>query len=47
MAIGAFVLAYSVAQAIAMILQCIPLSSLWTGAPGRCLDTDSLFTSMA
>ena len=30
-----------------MCLQCIPLSSLWTGMPGKCIQIETLFTVMA
>lgn len=45
--VGAVVLAYSFTQAVAMGLQCIPLSSLWTGKPGKCIQIETLFTVMA
>ena len=44
---GAVVLGYSIGQAIGLALQCIPLSSLWTGSPGMCLNANALFTGTA
>lgn len=36
---GIFIIAYSVALIFVAGFQCVPLSSMWTGEPGKCIDT--------
>lgn len=46
--IAALVLAYNGALIIFAFLQCIPLSTLWTGNPeGKCVSTQPAFITLA
>lgn len=46
--IAALVVAYSTALIIFAFLQCIPLSTLWTGTPkGVCVDTQPAYVTLA
>ncbi|GAD93053.1 hypothetical protein SS1G_07095 [Paecilomyces variotii No. 5] len=45
--IGVIVMAYNMAVIFVAGFQCIPLSSLWTGQPGTCIDTKLPFTILA
>lgn len=46
--IAALVVAYSTALIIFAFLQCIPLSTLWTGNPeGVCVDTQPAYVTLA
>ncbi|KAL5343836.1 hypothetical protein BJX70DRAFT_393258 [Aspergillus crustosus] len=44
---GAVVIAYNIAVIFVASFQCIPLSSLWTGRPGQCIDPSPPFTALA
>ncbi|KAL4935899.1 hypothetical protein BDV06DRAFT_233877 [Aspergillus oleicola] len=44
--IGAVVIAYNMAVIFVAGFQCIPLSSLWTGQPGQCINTSTPFTTL-
>ncbi|KAL4877583.1 hypothetical protein BJY04DRAFT_221955 [Aspergillus karnatakaensis] len=46
-AVGAVVVAYNFAIVLVVSFECIPLSSLWTGKPGTCIDTSTPFTILA
>ncbi|KAI0799441.1 hypothetical protein GGR55DRAFT_480358 [Xylaria sp. FL0064] len=41
---GIFIVAYNLALIFVTAFECIPLSSLWTGAPGNCINTLPPFT---
>ncbi|KAM0811292.1 putative Integral membrane protein [Seiridium cardinale] len=43
---GIFILAYNLALIFVTAFECIPLSSMWKGAPGRCIDTLPPFTTL-
>ncbi|PYI04303.1 hypothetical protein BO78DRAFT_398983 [Aspergillus sclerotiicarbonarius CBS 121057] len=45
--VGGVVIAYDLAVVFIAALECIPLSSMWTGKPGRCIDTKGPFTALA
>ena len=45
--IGAVVVAYNIPLVFVTAFECIPLSSLWTGEPGRCIHTLPAFTTLA
>ncbi|KAL4860744.1 hypothetical protein BDV12DRAFT_208892 [Aspergillus spectabilis] len=44
---GAVVIAYNIGLIFVAAFQCIPLSSLWTGKPGQCIDPSPPFTALA
>lgn len=39
----AFVTAVYLAQTLIIALQCIPLATLWNGAPGKCMGSKTVF----
>lgn len=42
--IGAFVLAYSLAQTFGIIFTCVPVSAIWNpSVKGRCINSDDLY----
>ncbi|KAI0162929.1 hypothetical protein BJ166DRAFT_281161 [Pestalotiopsis sp. NC0098] len=43
---GIFIVAYNLALIFTTTLQCVPLSSMWTGAPGKCFETLPPFTAL-
>jgi hypothetical protein len=43
---GIFIVAYDVALIFVTAFECIPLSSMWTGKPGKCFDTRVPFTTL-
>ncbi|KAK9777710.1 putative Integral membrane protein [Seiridium cardinale] len=43
---GIFILAYNLALIFVTAFECIPLSSIWTGAPGKCIETLPPFTTL-
>ncbi|KAJ8108699.1 hypothetical protein ONZ43_g6347 [Nemania bipapillata] len=43
---GIFIVAYNLALIFVAAFQCIPLSSLWTGAPAKCIDTLPPYTAL-
>ncbi|TGJ84189.1 hypothetical protein E0Z10_g4573 [Xylaria hypoxylon] len=43
---GIFIVAYNLALIFVTAFECIPLSSLWTGAPATCFDTLPPFTTL-
>lgn len=45
--IGAVVVAYNLAVIFVAAFECIPLSSMWTGQPGKCIATKVPFTILA
>ena len=45
--IGVIVVAYNIPLVLVTALDCIPLSSLWTGEPGTCIHTLQAFTTLA
>ena len=45
--VGAIVIGYNVAVSFVAGFQCIPLSSMWTGKPGKCINTSPPFTVLA
>lgn len=45
--VSAIVWSSAITQAFAIGFQCIPLSSLWTGHPSRCINIAALVTAMA
>ncbi|KAJ5116612.1 hypothetical protein N7456_000960 [Penicillium angulare] len=47
MIMGAIVIAYNVALIFVAAFQCVPLSSLWTGKPGTCIDTTPPYVALA
>jgi hypothetical protein len=48
-ATGTFIACYAAAQAVCFVLQCIPLSVMWTGdlGSGRCIDLNAMLTTMS
>jgi hypothetical protein len=44
--IGIVTVLYNLALILVTALQCIPLSAMWTGEPGRCIDTLPPFTTL-
>lgn len=46
-AFGIFIAAYNIALVLVTAFQCIPLSSIWTGKPGVCIDTLPPFTALS
>ncbi|KAI0197516.1 hypothetical protein F4808DRAFT_296681 [Astrocystis sublimbata] len=46
-AFGIFITAYSIALVFVAAFQCIPLSSIWTGKPGMCIDTLPPYTALS
>jgi hypothetical protein len=44
--LGIFIVAYNLALIFVTAFECVPLSSLWTGAPGMCFDTLPPFTTL-
>lgn len=44
---GAIVVAYNIALIFVAGFECIPLSSLWTGKPGNCINTTPPYTTLA
>jgi hypothetical protein len=44
--LGIFIVAYNLALIFVTAFECVPLSSLWTGAPGKCFDTLPPFTAL-
>jgi hypothetical protein len=45
--IAVIVVLYSLALIFTTAFQCVPLSSMWTGNPGTCIDTVSAYTGLA
>ncbi|PLB51344.1 hypothetical protein P170DRAFT_474887 [Aspergillus steynii IBT 23096] len=45
--IGTIVILYNIALVLVVSLQCIPLSSIWTDRPGRCIDKSKPTTALA
>ncbi|KAI0405666.1 hypothetical protein F4802DRAFT_596935 [Xylaria palmicola] len=43
---GIFIVAYNLALIFVTAFECVPLSSLWTGAPAKCFDTLPPFTAL-
>ncbi|ETS85552.1 hypothetical protein PFICI_03577 [Pestalotiopsis fici W106-1] len=43
---GIFIAAYNLALIFVTVFQCVPLSSMWAGAPGKCFDTLPPFTAL-
>ncbi|KAI0376105.1 hypothetical protein F5Y04DRAFT_267193 [Hypomontagnella monticulosa] len=43
---GIFIVAYDLALIFVAAFQCIPLSSMWTGVPGKCYNTVPPFTTL-
>ncbi|KAI1377943.1 hypothetical protein F4677DRAFT_30799 [Hypoxylon crocopeplum] len=43
---GIFIVAYNLALIFVTAFQCVPLSSMWTGLPGKCIDTLPPFTTL-
>lgn len=43
---GIFIVAYDLALIFVTAFECVPLSSMWTGAPGKCIDTLPPFTTL-
>lgn len=43
---GIFIVAYNIALIFVTAFECVPLSSLWTGAPATCFDTLPPFTAL-
>ncbi|KAH9909708.1 hypothetical protein F4778DRAFT_10299 [Xylariomycetidae sp. FL2044] len=43
---GVFIVAYNLALVFVTAFECVPLSSMWTGAPGKCFDTLPPFTTL-
>jgi len=43
---GIFIVAYNLALIFVAAFQCIPLSSMWTGRPGTCIDTLPPYTAL-
>ena len=42
--IGAFVMAYSLAQTFGIIFTCVPVSAIWNpDVKGRCINSDDLY----
>jgi len=45
--VGALVISYNLAVIFVAAFQCIPLSSLWTGKPGQCINVTPPFLALA
>ncbi|KAI1779529.1 hypothetical protein F4818DRAFT_453587 [Hypoxylon cercidicola] len=45
-AFGIFIVAYDLALIFVTAFECVPLSSMWTGAPGVCFNTVPPFTTL-
>ncbi|KAI1084251.1 hypothetical protein F5B20DRAFT_524169 [Whalleya microplaca] len=43
---GIFIVAYNLALIFVTAFECVPLSSMWTGAPGKCFNTLPPFTTL-
>jgi hypothetical protein len=43
---GFFIVAYNLTLLVIAVVQCIPLSSMWTGKPGKCIETMPPYTAL-